>query len=168
MARRPASAPVQVLRLLVAAACAAGLGAWPASAWAGEVGRHAMLLGVGMALLGALVGLVPLLVGAARGATGASMALLALVAMGLRMFCTLAGALVVLLADLAPAGPFGLGLVLGYLALLAVEVFVTVKEFGQNPSPHGTEDAHAEVLPAAAGAPRDAAMRDREGGTQAR
>ncbi|MEZ6007952.1 MAG: hypothetical protein R3F05_09280 [Planctomycetota bacterium] len=142
-AARPAPPWIQVARLAGVALAAFGLAAWPAKAWAGESGLQAAALGVGLALGGAILAFLPLWLGAARGAPPERLGLLALMAMGIRMLVTLMAALIVLLATDVKQGPFALGLVLGYLALMAVEVFVALREFGQNPSPLGTDSGTA-------------------------
>ncbi|MGE0193082.1 MAG: hypothetical protein AB7T63_13695 [Planctomycetota bacterium] len=159
-AARPAPPAVQVARLVGVALAAFGLAAWPAKAWSGDEGLQAAALGVGLALGGALLAFLPLWLGAARGAPPERLGLLALMAMGIRMLVTLFAALVVLLATDVAKGPFALGLVLGYLALMAVEVFVALREFGQNPSPLGTDSGNAtrasDTAPAAPDAPQGA------------
>ncbi len=128
----------------LSAALAFGLVAWPARAFFGAAGPGAAALGVGIAWVGAVLGLVPLL-GMARGADADERRGIAfLAASGVRLFVTLGGALAVLLGSDVPTAPFATGITAGYFALLATEVFVVLRESGQNPGPLEAGDAGAE------------------------
>lgn len=122
-----------LLAVLVTAACA-----WPAHAWAGAAGLQALLLAAAVCALGALGGhgVGALVRGvdpspqAAPRATQASMAA--------RLFLTLGLSLPVFLAGLAAKRPFAVWLGVHYLSQLALEVFASLRELGQNRGPNGT------------------------------
>jgi hypothetical protein len=106
----------------------AAAGAWPTHAWAGPAGLAALGWAAGIALAGALLGFA---VGAAASGDGSfeARAQAALIALGVRMFATLAGTLAVLVGGVVAARtPFAVWVAVFYLALLALETAVLVRE----------------------------------------
>ncbi len=102
----------------VAAACLA-VGCWPTRALAGSAGVIAMLAGMGVALVGALAGLVPPVLALGTGPRDRLNAMLAgmLIRFVLALGLLLAGLLSGRLAQL----PLAIWVVTGYLALLGVD-----------------------------------------------
>ena len=107
---------------------------WRAGATDGLI---ALGIAGGLCLLGAaLAHLVGRLVerlgaGPEAGAQGAQLAI------AVRMLLTLAMSLPFFLIDIVPTLPFGIALVAHYLAQMALEVFVSLRELSQNPTPTG-------------------------------
>lgn len=108
-----------LLRTLGVAVLAGALGAWPAWALAGVRGLWGLAVGVGVALLGALLGHLPRLF-FRRGPDAVLHA--ALAGVGIRLLATLALALVAIFSFPFPREAVAMGLVLAYLSLLAIEV----------------------------------------------
>ena len=121
-----------VLALVVIVCC---LAAWPAWAWGGEAGLQALgVAGVICLLAAAAARLVTaLLKGLSSDASAAPQAIQA--GIGVRMMLTLAASLPVFLTDWLPQKQFVVWLGLHYLTQLALEVFVSMRELGQNHGP---------------------------------
>lgn len=139
------------LRALLVVAGVFAVAAWPAWAWAHREG----LLGLGLAgalcLAGALVGhavsraVHRVLEGPTRGTSALNAGI------GSRLLVTLALSLVVIIVEPFRLLPFAVWLLLYYVSLLALEVFVAVREFGQNPgSTRSIGVDSEEAAPAAA------------------
>ena len=122
--------------LLLAVLVTAAL-AWPFHAWMGSEGLIALAVAGALCLVGAAVahlvgGLFERLgAGPEAGAQGAQ------IAIAVRMLLTLAMSLPFFLIDLFPTLVFGIALVAHYLAQMALEVFVSLRELSQNPTPTG-------------------------------
>ncbi len=123
---------LQALALAVLVTAAA---AWPAQAWRGQRGLLALGLAGSICLLGAVVGrlaspaLVRLDTSADAGPHRVQIGIL------VRLLVTLALTLPVILLEAVPALPFAAWLGVHYLAQLVLEVFVSVRELGQNHGP---------------------------------
>ena len=109
--------------------------AWPAWAWGGEAGLRALGLAGLICLLAAAA--ARLVTAALKGlSTDASAAPQAIQAgIGVRMILTLAASLPVFLTHWVPTKQFVVWLGLHYLTQLALEVFVSMRELGQNHGP---------------------------------
>ncbi len=122
-----------LLTVLVTAALA-----WPAHAWKGREGQ----LGLGLAglicLIGAAAGrgIGSLMRGVSAGDDQAAQATQA--AIGARLILTLALSLPVFVVKPVPMMPFAIWLGVHYLAQVVLEVFVSLRELGQNHRPTGT------------------------------
>ena len=119
--------------VVLAAACA-----WPAWAWQGSEGLAALGIAAVVCLAGAVAGrLLGMLVrstdASPRGAVTATQA-----GMAARLVVTLLLSLPVLLGRPFDVKPFVVWLGVQYLAQLALEVFVSLRELGQNRGPTGT------------------------------
>lgn len=105
-----------------------------ATAWQPEDGALqlglAVLIGAAGALAGAFVS--GLVLGLTEGPQARVNALYA--AIGVRMLATLTGALVVVLMAPFALLPFGVWIVVQYVLLLGLEVFVSLRDLGQNPA----------------------------------
>ena len=144
-----------VRALLVVLGCAAVL-AWPAWAWDGSDG----LLGLGLAgalcFVGALAGqgvvraVYRVVEGPTRGITALNAGI------GSRLLVTLALSLVVLILEPFRLLPFAVWLLAYYVSLLCLEVFVAVREFGQNPGSTQSTGVVSEGVAEAASADSDA------------
>jgi len=112
--------------------------AWPAHAWAGRAGLQALGLAAAICLLGALFGRIAAIAiagldpGPEAGPHGVQVGIL------VRLMTTLAMTLPVVLMEPVPPVPFAAWLGLHYLAQLALEVFVSLRELGQNHGPTRT------------------------------
>jgi hypothetical protein len=120
--------------LAIALAVGAAL-AWPAWAWGGREGLAALGVAAAIGWLGAAVGHA-LRAWLARRLSGPGAAVSAVQAgMAARVLLTAFLALPFFLLDVFARVPFATWLVLHYLAQLVLEVFVSVRELGQNPGP---------------------------------
>jgi hypothetical protein len=108
-----------LFRILGVGLLAFGLGFWPARALAGAEGIPALAIGVGISLLGALLGHLPVFF---TKPGSAQLLPMALAGMGIRLLATLALAGAAFFLLQTPREPLGIGLVLAYLSLLALEV----------------------------------------------
>ncbi|MDJ0972931.1 MAG: hypothetical protein QNJ98_00550 [Planctomycetota bacterium] len=146
-----------VRALLVVVGCFAVV-AWPAWAWDGTDGLIGLGLAAALCFVGALAGqgVVRVVYRAVEGPTRGITALNA--GIGSRLLVTLALSLVVLIMEPFRLLPFAVWLALYYVSLLCLEVFVAVKEFGQNPG--STESSGVDSEGAAEAAPQDADARD--------
>ncbi len=108
-------AGLSLLTVLLAAA----VGAWPTQVLAGIPGLVAMAVGLGIALVASLAGLVPLVLLPGRDAQARLNGLLT--GMGLRFMLTLAPLLALLLTRRLAGLPLAMWTVIGYLLLLAVD-----------------------------------------------
>lgn len=116
----PASAYLRLALISAAAAVAAVLvGYLPTQRLAGPDGVGAMLLGVGIALLAALAGLVPPLLALRHGPRERLNGVLT--GMAIRFMLTLALLLAALLSGRLPKMALALWVAIGYLVLLAVD-----------------------------------------------
>ncbi len=132
--------------------------AWPAHAWDGRDG----LVGLGIAglvcFVGALVGqlvqraVYRVVEGPTRGVSALNAGI------GSRLLVTLALSLVVIILEPFRLMPFAVWLLLYYLSLLCLEVFVALREFGQNPG--STESTGGDSEEAANAASADSDTRD--------
>lgn len=109
------------------------LAAWPASLWDGRDGLVGLAIAGGLCFVGALVGqMVQRAV--FRVSEGPMSGVNALNAgIGSRLLVTLALSLVVVMLEPFRLMPFAVWLLLYYVSLLCLEVFVALREFGQNP-----------------------------------
>lgn len=140
------------------------LAAWPAYAWGGTAGLAALGTAAGICLFGALVGAAvgQLFRRLDPGEDAGPKAVQA--AIGMRMMVTLAASLPVLLVKPFPQVQFVVWLAANYLLHLFLEVFVSLRDLGQNarPSRGGAEPPAADLsegpmreAPPAASAPTD-------------
>jgi len=120
------------------AAAVTAVCAWPAHAWAGGPGLAALGIAAGVCLLGAVIargaakalqGLDPSDDAGARGVQAG---------IAVRLLATLGMTLPIIVWEPVPAMPFAAWLGAHYLAQLALEVFVSLRELGQNHGPNGT------------------------------
>jgi hypothetical protein len=144
------------LQILLTAAGVCVVLAWPAHLWKGPPGWAALGLAAGVTVMGALVGRV-LMLALRRMDTGPEAGPRATQAgIGGRLLATLALTLPVIVAKPVPAVPFVAFLAVQYLAQLVLEVFVSLRELGQN---HGPQDP-------AGGEPDQRARRDSPAGDE--
>lgn len=121
--------------------------AWPAHLWDGSDGLLGLALAGGIGFVGALVGyaaqcaVARIVEGPTRGISAINAGL------GSRLLVTLALSLVVVIVEPFRLMPFAVWLLLYYVALLCLEVFVALREFGQNPG--STEQPGTETEQAA-------------------
>ena len=154
--------PRQLLLVLALVVVVCALAAWPAWLWGGEEG----LLALGVA------GLICLLAGAlARVATAAlkgvstddSAAPQAVQAgIGVRLILTLAASLPVILTHWVPQKQFVAWLGLHYLSQMALELFVSMREVGQNHGPIDATQSESEDSDANDGVAQDVVAKDAE------
>lgn len=124
---------------------AAALCALPAWLWTGREGLVSLAVALAICGVGALAGRLAQqqVFERTEGPQRAVNAMLA--GLGVRMFATLGPALGVIVARPFELMPFAVWLLVGYVLLLCLEVFVALREFGQNHGPSRTEDASSEV-----------------------
>jgi len=122
--------PILALSVGIFAACA-----WPAHAWGGRAGLAALGTAAGICFIGALVARVAgeVLRRLDSGDDAGPRAVQA--QMGVRMLVTLAISLPVLFIEPFPRIQFGVWLAANYLLHLALEVFVSLRDLGQNHGP---------------------------------
>ena len=104
---------------LAGSAAVVALGYWPTRALAGYAGVGAMCVGVGLALLAALAGLVPALLTFGRDPRWRLGGLLT--GMAIRFILTLGLLITALLSGWLPKVPLALWAVIGYLVLLIID-----------------------------------------------
>jgi hypothetical protein len=117
---RPGGAYLRLAGLSVAMlAVALAVGFWPTRALAGPTGVAAMVFGGAIALLSALVGLVPAVLTLRSDPRDFHNA--ALMGMGLRFVLTIGLTVAAVLSGLLARRPLIVWIVIGYLVLLAVD-----------------------------------------------
>lgn len=121
--------------------------AWPAHLWEGADGLLGLGLAGGIGFVGAVVGYAAQCA-VARTVKGPTRGISAINAgLGSRLLMTLTLSLVVVTVEPFRLMPFAVWLLLYYVALLGLEVFVALQEFGQNPG--STEQPVTETEEAA-------------------
>jgi len=132
--------------ILFAAAIAAlvtAVLAWPFQVWVGDAWLPTLALAGGICLLGAVAGRVAgrLLVGLNPAPEEAPKA--TQLAVTVRLLLTLALVFPVILMKWVPGVAFAVALAIHYLAQMALEVFVAVRELRQNHDRTGTPARHS-------------------------
>ena len=127
--------------------------ALPAWLWTGANGLLALGTALSICWMGALVGraVQQQVFATIEGPQRTVNAMLA--GLGVRMFVTLGLALGGIVAEPFEMMPFAVWLLVGYVLLLCLEVFVALREFGQNHGPNRTDDASSEASEGAPGVP---------------
>jgi hypothetical protein len=123
-----------LLHVLAVAVAVSALAAWPAWLWGADTGLLALGLAAGVCLIGAVLGRVVLglMLRLNDSPEGTSAAIQA--AIGVRLLGTLVLCLPVVLAKWVPNLQLAVWLVLHYVAQLVLELFVLLRELGQNPA----------------------------------
>ena len=139
MARLLHSFPLQalLLTLLVGA-----LLAWPAHAWKGSEGLVSLAVAGALCFVTALLGRVPRLFVREGTTSPLAHANATMAGTGIRVLLTAVGALIVILTKPFETLPFVLWLVVFYSVLLVLEVFVSIRGFGQNHPDSGSQAAN--------------------------
>ena len=118
--------------------------AWPYDAWIGDAWLPTLALAGGICLIGALAGRLAgrLLVGLNPAPDEAPKA--TQLAVAVRLILTLFLVLPAVLLRWVPGMPFVVALGVHYLAQMALEVFVALRELRQNHGPIGTPARHSQ------------------------
>ncbi len=141
-----------LLRPLLLTVLVAVVLAWPAWAWGGEMGLVALTVAGGICLIAAWLALVPRLFLSVGPQSDANESNAVLAATGVRLLATMVGALVVLMAKPFDTWQFIAWLAAFYSVHLVLEVFVSLRDLGQNHARSGTRDS--ETSPESSGRER--------------
>jgi hypothetical protein len=117
------------------AVAATGLLWWPADRWHGDGGVAALALSGALCALGALVGRVVTALIERASSDPAAGAIAVQAGIGTRLLVTLVLTFPVLLVKPVPMMPFTAFLAVHYVIQLVLEVFVSLRESGQNHGP---------------------------------
>ena len=134
-------APATVRYLLLALALAVVLTAalaWPAHAWQGRDGLLSLGAAAAVCLVGAVAGRGVGALMRGMDPSGAAAPTATQAAIGARLVLTLALSLPVFIAKPFAMAPFAVWLGAHYLSQMALEVFVALRELGQNHDPTRT------------------------------
>lgn len=118
--------------------------AWPYQAWIGDAWLPTLALAGGICLIGAVIGHVVGRLAAGLYPAPDEGPKAVQVAMTARLLLTLALTLPAILMKWVPGMAFVVALGIQYLAQLALEVFVAVRELRQNHGPTGTPARHSQ------------------------